>query len=296
MKAVLTALFANVFIAISKFVVSFITGSATMAAEAIHSSADCVNQLLLLIGMKRSIKEADERHAFGYGMEIHFWSLKVAVILFLLGSLFAIYEGIHKVLHPEPVQYIGWIFGLLIIALILEAKSFMVAIEELRESADGSLKKIIENTTNPSLLVIAVEDFGAITGLLLATVFTALSYIVHPIFDGIGSIVIGLILGYMSFFLSNEIRKMIVGENINRKMRSGIKKIIKSYRMVKHVNNIRGSWNSMDTFLLAVSIDIDDDLRSGDVEHIVAEMKTQIRKEYPSADPIYIECINQRDS
>lgn len=295
-KAVLSALVANGLIAILKFIVAFITGSATMKAEAIHSSADCINQILLLIGMKRSLKEPDELHTFGYGKEIHFYSLIVAIILFSLGGLFSVYEGFHKIIHPEPVENIGWIIALLIAAFGLEYRSFRIVVKELKEDHKGTLKKIIEKATKPSLIVVAVEDASALVGLGVALMFTVLALVVNPIFDGIGSVFIGLILCYMSFFLTNEIRKLIIGENIDRETRTSIRKIIREFNMVKHINNIRGEWKGEDNFLLLISIDIEDDMRSGDIEHIVSDIKQAIKEEHPEAEPIYIECINQRDS
>lgn len=296
-KAIYAALAANSGIAISKFVVAFFTASSTMLAEAIHSSADCFNQILLLVGQKRSARQADETHSFGYGKEEYFWSILVAVVLFLLGSLFAIYEGVEKVLEPHAVQNPIWIFGLLLFAIALEAKSFLIAFKEFSKDNSGSFIQGLKRSTDTSIVVVLIEDSAAMVGLVLAFIFTALAVYVNPIFDGFGSILIGAILGYMSYFLSNELRKLIVGENISREDRNTIKNIVKEYsEHVVHINNIRSMYIGRNEFLLNISIDVEDDKRAGDIESVISEMKKDIRKEFPEALYINIEISDSKDS
>jgi cation diffusion facilitator family transporter len=296
-KAIYAALAANSGIAISKFGVAIVTTSSTMMAEAIHSAADCFNQVLLLIGAKRSSRKADETHSFGYGKEEYFWSILVAVVLFLLGSLFAIYEGVEKVIEPHTVQNPYWIFGLLIFAIALEGKSFMIAFKEFSKEQKGSFIQGLKKSTNTSLVVVLIEDSAAMLGLVLAFVFTALAVYVNPVFDGFGSIVIGSILGYMSFFLSNELRKLIVGENVGRDIRRNIKRIIQDYsEHVDHINNIRAMYIGRNEFLMNISLDVDDDKRAGDIESIIFQIKQDIREMYPEALYINIEISDSKNS
>jgi len=294
-KAIYSALAANTGIALSKFVVAVITTSSTMMAEAVHSSADCFNQVLLLIGKKRSAKEADESHSFGYGKENFFWSVIVAVVLFALGSVFSIVEGAHKVMHPEEVKNSIWIFSLLIVAAGLEAGAFFTALKEFRLTNKGTFLNALKRSTDTDLIVILIEDSGAMLGLSIAFVFTALAVFVNPVFDGIGSIIVGSLLGYMSYFLANELRKLIIGENISREMRNRIKTIIKEYEVVEHINNIRAMYVGNNKFLLNISIDVDDDTRAGDIESIVFDMKNYIRMEFP-AEYINIEIAKVQEA
>lgn len=295
-KAIYAALGANSAIAVSKFVVSFITGSSTMLAEAIHSTADCFNQVLLLIGNKRSQKPADETHSFGYGKEEYFWSMLVAVVLFALGSVFAIYEGIHKTMHPEAVTNAYWIFGLLALAIGAEYKSFMVALGIHKKNNPGGFVDGLKKSTDTSLVVVLIEDSAAMVGLVIAFVLTILSVFVHPIFDGIGSILIGGILGYMTFFLSNELRQLIVGESVSREITNDIKNIIRTYNVVDHINNFRTMYIGRNKFLLNTSLDVNDEKRAGDIESIIFEMKTEIRAKYPEATFITIEISSVKNS
>jgi len=295
-KAIYSALAANTGIAISKFVVAVITTSSTMMAEAVHSSADCFNQVLLLIGKKRSAKEADENHSFGYGKENFFWSVIVAVVLFALGSVFSIVEGIHKTMHPEAVKNAIWIFGLLIVAAGLEAGAFWTALKEFRKTNKGTFLKALQRSTDTDLIVILIEDSGAMLGLSIAFVFTAMAVFINPIFDGIGSVVVGTLLGYMSYFLANELRKLIIGENISREIRNHIKSMIKEWDVVDHINNIRAMYVGNNKFLLNLSIDVNDDTRAGDIESIIFDMKNYIRKEYPDAEYINIEIAKAQEA
>jgi len=288
-NAIFMSLAANTGIAISKFAVAIFTASSTMMAEAIHSIADCFNQILLLIGGNRSRKNADESHSFGYGKEEYFWSILVAVVLFLLGSIFAVVEGVEKILHPTAIKNSVWIFGLLAFAFMLEAKAFHTAFKEFRINNKGQFLSSLKKSTDTPLMVLLIEDSAAMLGLLAAFLFTLLSVFVNPIFDGIGSVIIGSILGYMSYFLSNELRKLIIGENIPREIRNRIKQIVHDYEMVEHINNIRAMYIGRNQFLLNISIDVDEDKRAGDVSSIIFEIKNEIMKEFPSAEYINIE-------
>lgn len=295
-KAIYAALGANSAIAISKFAVSFITGSTTMLAEAIHSAADCFNQVLLLVGNSRSKKKADETHSFGYGKEEYFWSMLVAVVLFALGSVFAIVEGIEKTLHPEAVTNAYWIFGLLGLAIAAEGKSFMVAFKEFGKSNKGGFISGLRKSTDTSLIVVLIEDSAAMVGLSVAFILTILSVYVNPIFDGIGSVIIGAILGYMTYFLSNELRALIVGESVSREITNDIKNIIRTYNVVEHINNFRTMYIGRNKFLLNTSLDVKDEKRAGDIESIIFEMKTEIREKYPEAVFITIEISSVKNS
>ena len=290
-KSVVFALFGNLTIGVIKFVVSFITNSAGMLAESIHSFVDTTNQILLLVGSKRSVKKADEQHAFGYGKEEYFWGFIVAVLLFFMGGAYSVYEGIHKLIHPEPISDTIYIFGVLIFSLIIEYKSFSIALKELKNTKKKDISWVdhLKNSTNINIFVIIIEDFAALMGLVLVIFTTILSVTISPVFDAIGSILVGVLLISSSYFLSNELRKLMIGENISRVMRTNIKDIIKSFNDVKHVNNIRTMYIGNSDFVLLISIDVEDDIHVYQVEPLISEMKNDIKELYPNAKYIYIE-------
>lgn len=287
-KAVMVALTGNGLITILKFIAAFFTKSASMMAEAIHSSADCLNQIFLLIGNKRTKKENDELHPFGYGREEYFWGFMVAILLFFGGAAYSFYEGIHKVGNPEPVQHVTWALVVLGISLIIEAKSFYVALKELRKTSKASFFKAIKKSVDINLIVILLEDAAALVGLAIAFICTILA-IWLPIFDGIGSIMVGFTLCYVSYSLVNELRKLIIGESMPRKDRVRIKEIISDFELVTHVNRIKTMTMGKNNYLLLISVNGDDFMKVYNVEDTVEEMKRDIKKEFKQVSEIYIE-------
>jgi len=288
LRAVLFALAGNFAIAVIKFIVSLISGSSAMLAEAIHSVADTTNQVFLLIGRKRSVREANELHAFGYGKEEYYWGFLVAVLLFFMGGCFSLYEGVHKLTHPEPLENYIYIFVVLILSIGIELKSFTVALTEFRKTSASPLLKAVRESTDTNIFVILVEDFAALTGLTIVLISTLLS-LANPVFDAIGTLFVGALLVLMSFFLANELRKLIIGENISREMRNRIKETLHSHPDIRHINNIRSMYIGNNKFLLLISVDIDDRLDASAVECLTGQIKTEITGIYPNARYIYIE-------
>ena len=288
LRAVIFALCGNLAIAVIKYIVSMISGSSAMFAEAIHSVADTTNQVLLLIGRKRSGKEPDEIHPFGYGKEEYFWGFLVAVLLFFLGGCYSIYEGIYKYLHPEPIGNYLYIFIVLLSAMIIEYKSFSVAFKEFRKINSTGLIKAWKESTDTNLFVILIEDLSALLGLSIVLVTSILS-LIHPFFDIIGTILVGSLLIFMSWQLANELRKLMVGENIPREMRNNIKKIIKKHPSIRHINNIRSMYIGKNNFILLVSVDFDDRSNVPVIESVSEQIKSEITKQYPNAKYIYLD-------
>ncbi len=217
-KAVVAALLANGAIAIAKFVGFLITGASSMLSEAIHSVADTGNQALLLLGGHNARRGADEDHPFGYGRERYFWSFVVAVVLFALGSLFAIYEGIHKIQHPEAIKSPAVALSILGLAVVLEGASLRTAVKEsstLRGSS--SWWHFLRTSKVPELPVVLLEDTGAVLGLVVATGAITVSIITgNGVWDGIGSIFIGVVLGVIAVFLCIEMKSLLIGEGVSR--------------------------------------------------------------------------------
>lgn len=295
MRAVFYALAGNTTIAIIKFIVAFFTKSTAMLAESIHTTADCLNQIFLLIGDKRSKKAPTEWHAFGYKREAFFWSLLVAILLFFVGAAFSIYEGVHKLFFPEPLHNIYWIFLVLGASIIIEGKSFSVAFIEFRKKTNKKFVKAIEESTDTNLMVILLEDFAALAGLTIVMVTTVLS-LFNPIFDAIGSILVGLLLVGVSYKLADEIRRLIIGESIPREDRNKIKDILNGYDLIEHINYVRTAVIGNDKYRVEISIGVDDFAHGHYIEDITDKMKTEIKEAIPEIEHIVIEIKDQNRS
>jgi cation diffusion facilitator family transporter len=288
LRAVLFALGGNLMIAVIKYVVSVISGSSAMLAEAIHSFADTTNQVFLLIGRKRSGKEASEAHSLGYGKEEYFWGFLVAVLLFFLGGCFSIYEAVHKYVHPEPIDNYLYIFIVLAAALLIEYKSFSVAFKEFRKDSPTGFVKPLIDSTDTNLFVILVEDFSALTGLAIVFVTTLLS-LINPFFDIVGTFLVGSLLIIMSYLLANELRKLMVGESIPRDARNEIRTIVRRYPIIRHINNLRSMYIGHNDFVLLISVDVDDFSSGHAIEATMEEIRSEVARKYPHAKYIYID-------
>ena len=222
------ALVANASIAAAKTVGAIVTGSASMVAEAIHSAADCGNQLLLMWGMKTSTKEADINHPLGYGMNVYFWSFIVALVLFTLGGVYSVYEGIHKVLQPEPLQHISIALAILAFGMLMEGRSLWICIKEIKAQHPGkTFQWFFKETRSPELLVIFAEDCAAMAGLAIAFIFVSIAAITgNPIFDAIGSLLVGMLLIAVATFLFLEIKALMIGQSVDPVVRRSLREHI----------------------------------------------------------------------
>ncbi len=292
-KAVVFALGSNILITIIKFIVSAVTHSAGMLAESIHSFADCGNQIFLLIGNKRSAKPATEQHPFGYGKEEYFWGFLVAVLLFFVGAAFSIYEGIHKLFNPADLQNISWSFIVLMVSILIEGKSFHVAYTAFKNTHKGiGIYKALKESTDTNLFVILLEDSAALIGLTLVLISTALAWFVHPVFDAIGSILVGVLLVTISLFMINELRKLIVGENISRELRKEFEQTVDANSVIHKVNYISAMMMGKGKFMLVIGVDLEDKVAAS----LVEEQFRKIRKElHASNDSIHSIFFDVRD-
>ena len=279
-KSVKAALVANGLIAIAKGIAAFFTGSASMMAEAIHSTADCGNQVLVLIGQHQSKRGKSEAHGFGQGKANFFWSFVVAVVLFLLGGLFSINEGIHKIMNPQEVQHPWLIVGIIIFAVILEGGALRVALKE-SNSKLKDIFKTIEKSSSSHILVVLIEDSGALVGLFILAIGLGLSIFVHPIFDGIAALMIGLLLLSLSTVLFIELKKLIIGESLDRETIKQIRNLLKEEsNVLVHINSIRSMFIGSDEVLLIISMNVKDDKTGHDIEQDIKELKNKIQKTF----------------
>ena len=227
-RAVLTALLANLGIAIAKFTGFLVTGAASLAAEAVHSVADTSNQALLLWGGSAAARRATPTHPFGYGRERYFWAFVVALILVSLGSVFAIVEGVRKFIHPHELAQAGWAVGILLVAIGLEGYAFRTAVVEARKvRGDRSWWRFVRETKNAELPVILLEDLGALVGLVLALLGVGLAQVTgNPRFDALGSIAIGILLGNIAWILAVEMKSLLIGEAASPETQATIERLI----------------------------------------------------------------------
>ena len=279
-KSVKAALVANGLIAIAKGIAAFFTGSASMMAEAIHSTADCGNQVLVLVGQHQSRRGKSEAHAFGQGKANFFWSFVVAVVLFLLGGLFSIYEGIHKIIEPQEIQYPWLIVGIIVFAIALEGGALRVALQESKSKLKD-IFKTIQKSSSSHILVVLIEDTGAILGLVILGIGLALSLFVHPIFDGIAALMIGILLLSLSTILFIELKKLIVGESLDRETIKQIKNLVKEEsHVLVHINSVRSMFIGSNEVLLIISMNVIDDKTGYEIEQDIKELKNKIQKTF----------------
>lgn len=279
-KSVKVALVANGLISIAKGLAAFFTGSASMMAEAIHSIADCGNQILVLVGENQAKRGKSEIHAFGQGKANFFWSFVVAVVLFLLGGLFSIYEGIHKIMHPQAIEYPWLIVGIIIFAVILEGTALKVALKE-SNSKLKDIFKTIEKSSSTHILVVLIEDSGALLGLCILAIGLVLSLFVNPIFDGIAALLIGILLISLSTVLFIELKKLIVGESLDRETIKQIKNLVKEESHVLiHINSVRSMFIGSNEVLLIISMNVQDDKTGYEIEQDIKELKNKIQKTF----------------
>lgn len=290
-KVIYAALFGNGLIAITKFIASYITGSSAMLSEGIHSLVDTGNQGLLLFGLKKAEKPADERHPFGYGAELYFWAFIVAILLFALGSGISIYEGIHKVMHPEMVTN-AWInYIVLALAMIFEGAATYVAFKEFTKTkGEYTYWQAIKRSKNPAIFTVLFEDSAAMLGLVIAFIGLLLAQQLNmPIFDGIASIVIGVVLAITAMFLAFETKGLLIGEAATPEAREEIRKIVTATKGITNVNAIATLHLGPEEILLNASLDFEDTLSAADVEKITADLTAKLRKQVPTVKRVFIE-------
>jgi cation diffusion facilitator family transporter len=291
-KAVVAALLANGGIAISKFAGAAITGSPSMLAEGVHSVADTGNQALLLLGGKRAQRAATPEHPFGYGRERYFWSFVVALILFSLGGMFALYEGYHKIKEPHDIDAAGVAIGILVVAIFLELFSFRTAIVETRKvkSPETGWWSFIRRSKQPELPVVLLEDLGALIGLVIAMSAIGLSIVTdNGIYDGIGTATIGALLVVIAAILAVEMKGLLIGESATEADQQAIAAAIEVEPSVQRLIHLRTEHIGPDELLVGAKIELIDGLDVNEVVEIVNNVETAVRRSVPSVRVMYLE-------
>ncbi len=290
-KAVVAAMIANAIIAIAKFGAAAITGSSAMLSEGIHSVADTGNQALLLLGNWRSHRPADHKHPFGYAPELYFWSLIVAMILFGLGGGFSMYEGIAHLRHPEVPQNPGWSYAVLALAFLVEGAALRVALRELGGKGSGqSLWQRVRDCKDPRVFVPVAEDVSALAGVLVAFLGIYLARALNvPALDAAASIIIGLILAGVSFFLGHETRALLVGEAISDRLNHEVQRICLEDEAVDRVVRILGVHLGPDDILLTLGLKFRPGHKVEDAAQAVERIEKKIRETDPRVTRVFVE-------
>ncbi|HEX6298865.1 MAG TPA: cation diffusion facilitator family transporter [Acidimicrobiia bacterium] len=290
-RAIIAAMLANAGIAVAKFVAYLVTGSASMLAESIHSVADTSNQGLLLLGGNRAKKVADDRHQFGYGRERYFWAFVVAMVLFALGGLFSAYEGVEKIRHPHEVEALGWAVGVLVFAIVAETWSFRTAIVESRKvKGDRTWFDFIRRSRSPELPVVLLEDAGALIGLVLALIGVGLAAITGDvIWDGIGTLSIGILLLVISVVLTIEMKSLLIGEAATNEHIEAITGAVSGVSSVTRVLDLKTQHIGPDELLVAGKLEFDVRLTSPQISDAIDQVEKAIRDAVPLSMQIYLE-------
>ena len=297
-RAIIAAFLANLGIAVAKFVAFLFTGAASMLAETVHSLADTGNQALLLLGQARAGRAANPAHPFGYGRERYFWSFVVALVLFSMGSLFAIYEGVEKLLHPHALVAPQWAIGVLLVAIALEAWSFRTAFVEANAvRGDQNLWRFIRRAKSPELPVVLLEDTGALLGLVFALLGVGLAIATgNARFDALGSVAIGVLLACIAFVLATEMKSLLIGESATPDVQQQIRAAIEGSAPVSRLIHLRTLHLGPDELLVGAKVEFSSTLDVPGLARAIDEVEARVRAVVSEARVIYIEPDVQRST
>ncbi|CAM5448101.1 cation diffusion facilitator family transporter [Streptomyces aurantiogriseus] len=290
-KAIVAALVANLAIAASKFVAFAFSGSSSMLAEGVHSLADSGNQALLLVGGKKAQREATPQHPFGYGRERYIYAFLVSIILFSVGGMFALYEGYEKIKHPHEIEHWYWPVGVLVFAIIAESFSFRTAIKESNVlRGRKSWTEFVRHAKAPELPVVLLEDLGALVGLILALLGVGLALITGDgVWDGIGTICIGVLLVLIAVVLAIETKSLLLGEAAGAEETQKIEAAIVDGATVTRVIHMRTLHLGPEELLVAAKIAVQHDNTATQIADAIDAAESRIRQAVPIARVIYLE-------
>jgi cation diffusion facilitator family transporter len=291
-RAIVAAFLANLGIAVMKFVAFVVTHSSSMLSESIHSLADTGNQGLLLLGRARSHRPADEQHPFGYGTVRYFYAFVVAFVLFSLGGVFSVFEGVEKLTHPPHLDSAVWAICVLFGSMVLEGLSFRTGIREANghRPAGESWWGFIRHTKSPDLPVVLLEDSAALVGLVIALLGVAIADLTgNARWDGVGSLAIGLLLIGVAIVLVIEMGSLLVGESARPEVVARIRSTIEAFPTVKRCIHLRTEHLGPDEIVVATKVEFDLDLTVSELAHTIDGLEVDIRAAEPRATLIFVE-------
>lgn len=283
---------ANIIITIAKLVAAVVTKSSAMLAEAIHSFVDISNEVLLLFGMKRSERQADEMHPFGYGKEIYFGGLIVALLLFAVGGGMSVYEGITHIEHPVEISDPSWNYIVLGIAFIADTSSWTIGFRQMlkRRQHGETIWQMVRGSKDPSIFIVLGEDTADILGIVTAFSGVFLSHeLNNPLIDGVASIIIGIILITVAIFLTSESRSLIVGESANEMLIRHVRELAEADPAIKKVRRLLTMQFGPNQILVNIDLQFQADLSSSEIFATIDRVEQSIQKQYPEATQIFVE-------
>lgn len=289
-QVVYAALIGNLLVAVTKFLAATWTGSSAMLSEAVHSFVDTGNEILLLYGMRRAAHPADMEHPLGYGRELYFWSFIVALLVFALGAGVSIYEGIGHIRHPEPISDPGVNYVVLALAFVFEGGSWLISLRRFR-AAKGPLGyyEAFHKSKDPPSFMVLFEDSAALLGILIAAIATfAAVRFGAPVLDGVGSILIGLVLACTAALLARESKSLLIGERADRRLSESILRIAGEESSVARANGVLTVQLAPNQVVAALSLDFADELRATDIENKVAEIERKVRAAHPEIVALFV--------
>lgn len=294
--AIYGAIAANSAIAVSKFVAAAFTGSSAMLSEGIHSLVDTGNGVLLLFGISRSQRPPDRKHPFGYGNEIFFWSFVVAILIFALGGGIAIYEGIRHILHPRQLENVQWNYVVLIMAMIFEGAALKVALKQFKSTRGNKpFFRALRESKDSATIAVVVEDTAALLGLLIALLSVFLGQISGWVyFDGIGSVLIGVLLVSVSYFFAVECKALLVGEGLGTENLNKIHRILEAEPRVTNHRRPLSLYFGPNEVLVNLDVHFIDNLTSDEIEETIDRIEAGIKTAVPKVNRIYVEADTLR--
>ena len=296
-KVIYAALAGNTLIAITKFIASFMTGSSAMLSEGIHSLVDTGNQGLLLYGMKQAEKPASPEFPFGHGKEIYFWSFVVAILIFALGAGISIYGGITHIINPSEIKNPLINYIVLFLAILFEGAAFFFALKEFKKvKGKYSYLEAVKHGKDPSMFVVLFEDGAALLGLFVALLGILLTQVTGiAIFDGIASVVIGVILAFTAIWMAVETKGLLIGESADPEIVQAIKEMVDELDAIESTNEVLTMHMGPEYILVNVSADFASSASSDDVESSIAELDKRVKERFPLVKRLFVEAESREN-
>lgn len=290
-RVVVAALLGNGAIAATKAVAAFVTGSSAMWSEAIHSVVDTGNQLLLLYGLRRAARPPTPRHPFGHGLELYFWAFMVAILIFGLGAGVSLFQGVEKIRDPHPIQHAWASYAVLLSAAVFEGSVWLLALRTFRrQTRRMTLLQAVRASKDPTIFTVLFEDTAALLGILVALAgITASVVLDDPVYDGVASVVIGLILAATALLLANECRSLLVGEAVSPEVTADVRRLVLAQSEVSGINELLTMHFAPREVLLNVSVSFVPSLPAAAIQDAVSRMEGLIKEAHPEIRRVFIE-------
>jgi cation diffusion facilitator family transporter len=290
-KTVMVSVGADLLVATAKTIVAVLGGSAAMAAEAVHSFVDAANQALLIVGHRRSKRAADDSHPFGYGAELYFWALVVAVVIFAIGGGATIVEGVYRFVHPEPPKHVLWSYVVLALGFCADGAAFTVAIRELRRTyPNRSIRRAVRASKDPNVFVVVLEDGAALVGVMLAALGTFASQVTgdgRP--DALASIAIGGVLGAVAVVMMREVGSLLIGESIDPEIVKSIEDVANEQRSVARVRRVMTMTLGPKSVLVAMDLVFADHLSLDETAAAIDGIQDEVKRRQPMITEIFVQ-------